>query len=140
MPEHVRLTELAKIEHIRGLLERRQWPLLISFCAQATHHPLLVAPAASVEHIGFNKCYSGGSPEDWHYIGVMEFGRGLYPFMLGYIHAGYLQEKLDLRHIADARNITVFLNALGHPDGVRNYLATIPMDGDHVDHSEAFRV
>jgi hypothetical protein len=140
MADHVRLTEPAKIERIRGILERRHWPLLVSFAAQMTHHPLLIAPATTVEHIGFDRCYSG-DPAGVFYVGIMEFGNGLYPFTLGYVHSGYLMDKLRMSHIADARNVTVFLNALGHPDGVRNYLATVPMDGDHVDqNSEVLRV
>lgn len=136
MAEHVRLTQPDKIEFIRALLVRQKWPLLVAFAAQLTSHPLLIVPATAVEHIGYdNGCYSGGSPEAQHYVGVMEFGKGLYPFTLGHIDSGYFAEKMRMTHVADARNIVVFLNALGHASGVRPYLSTIPMDGDHVDHN-----
>lgn len=137
---HVRLTDPAGIVMVRRALEEGKI-VLVSFAAQMTHYPLLIGPDTAFTHIGFEKSYGGGpTGSGYHYVGLMEYG-GLYPFQLGYLHAGYVKEKLKLRHRGCAGNITVFLNALGHPDGVYNYLSTIPMMGDHPDHeSEALHV
>jgi len=132
MLEPVRLDEHHRVEWAKALLKRTK-PVLLEFTSQGTRFALFVSSAKAVEHLGIAPGY-GGDPAEVYYVGLMESG-GLYPFQLGCINAGYLQTKLKLRNSADARNITVLLNALGHPDGVQSYLATIPLDGDHVDHS-----
>ena len=132
--EAVHFKNIKEIEKIRTLLENDQ-PVLVEFCAQATRHPILLVPDSAIIHIGFRgKTYNDTKPGSYVYVGLMEFGR-LYPLSLGYLHRGYTGEKLGIRNEADAENVTEFLNALGHPDGVTDYLSKVPMQNDHVDHS-----
>lgn len=133
--EHVRLTEPEKIEAVRDKVVVERRVVLVSFAAQMTHYPLLIAPDDSVLHIGYTKSYGGGSRGGgFYYVAVMEFAKqGAYPLMLGQLHAGYVQEKIGLKTDACANNVTAFLNAVG-ADDVRAFLETVPLTGDHVDH------
>lgn len=136
----VRLTLPNRIEEVRQTLEGGH-VVLVEFCAQATRYPLLIAPDIAVDHLSSDRSYGGGDLGTYHYVGLMEFG-GLYPLMLGSLHASYVWEKLRLKTEACARNVTVFLNCLGSARGVRDYLKCIPLVDDHVDHNhpEVYRV
>lgn len=135
--EHVRLTEPAGLENVRRLVIRERQVVLVSFAAQMTHYPLLIAPDDAVVHVGFGRSYGGGEKGNgFYYVSLMEFGRsGAYPLMLGHLDAGYVKEKIGLTTVACANNVTAFLNAIGNRDGVREYLASLPITGDHVDHA-----
>lgn len=133
--DHVRLTAPESIEKVRQAVIVERKVVLISFAAQMTHYPILIAPDDAVHHHGFERSYGGGGRgKGFYYVSIMEFGkRGAYPLMLGSLTAGYVQEKLGLKTTACANNVTAFLNALGEED-VRAYLANVPMNGDNVDH------
>lgn len=131
----VYLTDPDKIQLVRELLFRERHPVLVDFAAQATRYPLLIVPDDAVHSIGFTKSYGGGDRgQGYFYVALMEFSeRGAYPLLLGSLHAGYVHEKLGLKTVACANNVTAFLNAIGSDD-VRAFLETVPLKGDHVDH------
>lgn len=132
----VYLTDPDKIQLVRELLFRERHPVLVDFAAQATRYPLLIVPDDAVHSIGFTKSYGGGDRgQGYFYVTVMEFSdRGAYPLLLGSnLHAGYVREKLGLKTVACANNVTAFLNAIGSDD-VTAFLKTVPLSGDHVDH------
>jgi len=128
MLEPVHLNNRDRVKEVRKRLEDHHTPLLVEFCAQWTRHPILLVEGTSCVRCG-EPGYSQG-----HIVGIVEFGKGLYPLTLGYVRVGYLQEKLGISNLVDATNLTAFLNALGYPDGVDAYLDSIHLDGDHVDH------
>jgi len=133
---HIRLTEPEKIEAVHGLVVVERRVVLVGFAAQMTQYPLLIAPDDAVHHIGFEKSYGGGSRgAGYYYVAEMEFSeRGAYPLMLGeHLAAGYVKEKIGLKTVACANNVTAFLRAVGSED-VRAFLETVPLNGDHVDH------
>jgi hypothetical protein len=75
---------------------------------------------------------------EFHYVGVVEFGGGLYPFRInGHLDIGYVQEKLRMKTTADVTNVVALLNALGHPKGAQYYLDHLPLYDDHIDHDKA---
>ena len=141
MRVHVKLDNLCSMMVVYRALLAEQ-PILVSFAAQMTHHPILIVPDTIIRAIGFPsthiyeapyEAYTGGKLGDYFYIGVVEFGRGLYPFpRQGHIDWSYFNEKIRMNSEADAVNITIFLNALRHPKGVEYYLSHVPLDGDHV--------
>jgi len=135
MRVHVKLNDVASVQRVKQeLLENHiMCPVMVSFAAQATHHPILIVPDTSIRYVGFEESYTGYKPGEYFYIGIVEFGHGLYPFpRQGNLDWGYVYEKLHMNNEADCINITVFLNALRHPRGVEYYLSHVPLDGDHV--------
>lgn len=110
--------KMLRLNDRKGIREARRtlWDtgtLFVSFAAQGTHLPLLVLDPLAVVHYGYQRGHGhAGSVKGYHYVGYMEFG-GLYPFVLGHLDSGYVEEKLRMRHAADALNVTGFLNALG---------------------------
>lgn len=134
--EHIRLTQPEKIEEVHEIVVGQRLVALVGFAAQATHYPLLIAPDDAVLHFGYEKSYGGGDRgAGYYYVALMEFAeRGAYPLMLGeHLDAGYVKEKLGLKTVACANNVTALLRAVGSED-VRAFLETVPLQGDHVDH------
>lgn len=111
--------EMLRLDNRKGMgqawqLLRDIGALFVSFAAQGTHLPLLIVHQPAVKHWGYapEDGYAGTKSGDYYYVGLMEFG-GLYPFSLRDISAGYVADKLTMRHFADALNTTAFLKALG---------------------------
>lgn len=128
----VRFTEPERIEEVRCTVDAGL-VVFVTLAAQMTRYPLIIGRDEAFTHIGMEKSYGGSDRGNgYHYVALMEFG-GCYCFQMP-VHWGYLLEKLKLKHEGDARNIATFLNALTHPEGVRAYLADVPLCGDHPDH------
>lgn len=119
------------------LLQNGQ-PVLLHFAAQMTHIPVLIVPDQAIEFVGYEKSLTGAPKGSHWYVTVLGLKSQSYMFApYGDLHVGYVQEKLQLSHEADVRNLVALLNALSHPRGPEYYLAHISIIDDHIDH-EAF--
>lgn len=111
-------------------------PVLLHFASQMTHIPVLIIPDQAIEFVCYDPSFTGNPKgSDW-YVTVVGLGSRTYVFSpSGDLHVGYVQEKLQLSHQGDVRNLVVLLNALSHPAGPVYYLAKVPLQDDHLDHA-----
>jgi len=116
-------------------LLRAGTPVLLHFAAQMTHIPVLIVPDTAITFVGYEKSFTGGPKGTHWYVTVVGLGSRTYMFPPnGSLHVGYVQEKLQLSHEGDVRNLVVLLNALSHEAGPEYYLSHIPLRDDHLDH------
>lgn len=110
-------------------------PVLLHFAAQMTHIPVLIVPDTAITFVGYEKSFTGAPKGSHWYVTVIGLQSRTYMFLpCGDLHIGYVQEKLQLSHEGDVRNLTVLLNALSHPRGPEYYLSRIPLQDDHLNH------
>ena len=126
---------------LRHCIESLDTPVLVEFCAQGTRFTLGFMPVEQYQIIGHPDAASSAHT----FVGLFSYGDtgGFYPLMLGSLSVGYVMEKLHLRNVADATNLTALFNALGHPRGVEWYLANqahLAPGKDYVNHDHMTEV
>lgn len=132
--QQVKLNYPGTLVHSAELL-RAGHPVLLHFAAQMTHIPVLIVPDSAILFVGYEKSFTGAPKGTHWYVTVIGLNSRAYMFSPnGDLHVGYVQEKLQLSHEADVRNLVVLLNALSHPAGPEHYLANVPLCDDHLDH------
>jgi len=126
-PDCVRLTNVPLLTLLNQRV-RAGHVVFMDFAAQATCHDILIVPTRAVE-------YAGATPFGNRRVILAIEGKGCLrlPYPTGRINKGYLQGKMDLPNGADAANVVCAINAVLAPD-TKAYLASVPLDGDHVDH------
>ena len=120
----VRLNDPDSVKEVAQQLAADR-PVACEFCAQGTRFEMFIIPA---------KLFVGSNGVDKSRVVVAltnEFKSAFHFELGGGIHFTYPMEKLRLMQ-GDAINMTAFLNALGHPDGVDYYLQHLELDGDKV--------
>lgn len=123
------------LEPARLLQEGR--PVLLHFAAQMTHLPVLIVPDQAIEFVCYDPTHHGRAKGTYWYVTVVGLDSRTYMFSpCGDLHVGYVQEKLQLSHEGDVRNLVVLLNALSHPKGPTYYMKHVPLHNDHLDHEQ----